>query len=142
VAGDAPPGELEARQLPSDPALLLRSQDPRPEKVPLSQLHDEPQPGLQRRDGLVDIVSVEGQARLQPQRIASAKAARQDPVLPARLQETEPALLRIPGIEVDLEPVSPRVAGARDEGGRAADRPLVEMIRRKLRQGTIGGAAA
>ncbi len=110
--------EPEADQLPGDAALLLR-----PERVvagegrALVELHDPAEPGLERRDGVVDLVAVERVAHLEPQRVARAESDRLGAGRGERLPERHGVALAA----VELEAVLAGVAGAGDEALRAGD---------------------
>ena len=74
VAGDAAPDHLEADQLARQPALLALEQRLAPTNVALVELHDPAEARLERVGRLVDVVAVEAEARLEPQRVARAEA--------------------------------------------------------------------
>src|SRR5689334_3993549 len=104
--------------------LLLQCFQPR-EWRPLLKLHDETQAGLIRRRGVVDVVAVERQPGLEPQRVARAES---DGFRASRADEGVPELLGIAGAAVQLEAVFAGVAGARDEALHAGDFPLREVV--------------
>ena len=83
-------------------------------------LADRPcQPGLDRRRRLVDVVAVEAEAGLEPQRIAGAEADR----LCARIAgQPLPKRRRMIGMHSDLEAVLAGVAGAADVALDAVER--------------------
>ena len=95
------------------------------ERRPLVELHDERQPRLIGCDRVVDVVAVQGQPGLEPQRVAGAEAAR---LSAPRAGERMPQLLRVRGAAVDLEAVLAGVAGARNEHFRPRHLTLREMV--------------
>src|SRR5690242_16550019 len=75
AAGEAAPLELEADQPASDAAELLDLERlDALERRALVELHDPAEVGLERRDGIVDLVAVEGVAHLEAERVAGAEA--------------------------------------------------------------------
>src|SRR5690606_37361696 len=82
-------------------------------------LADRPgKPRLDRRRRLVDVLAVQAQARLEPQRVAGAQASRLDLGLG---EQTARQRLHVCGGHRDLEPVLAGVAGAGDQGGHAVE---------------------
>jgi hypothetical protein len=87
-----------------------------------AHLLDRPgEAGLDRRGGGVDVVAVEAQARLEPQRVARAEAGGRDLGLG---EQGARERLGLGGGDRDLEAVFAGVAGARREAGDAVDRRL------------------
>src|SRR2546425_1948177 len=119
-------GHLEAHQpaLHARELLLLQRREPG-EVGPLLELHDPAQSRLVRRHRGVDVAPVQGVARLEPQRIARAEAARLPP--PCSDQRV-PQGFRVRGAAVQLEPVLSRVSGPGDEALHPGDLPLGEVI--------------
>src|SRR2546427_1006238 len=114
--------DREADEPPRHPLeLLLLQRRLAGERRPFVELHDEREAGLVGRDGVVDVVPVERQPRLEPQRVAGAEAAR---LGAARAGERVPQLLGVAGAAVDLEAVLAGVAGARYEHFRPRDLAL------------------
>src|SRR5687768_3520395 len=123
VAGKAAAVEAESDQLPGDPALLLLPQGlVAHERRALVELDDPAEPGLERRDRLVDIAPVEGVAHLQAERVAGAEADRLGTGGGDGIPERDGVALPA----VQLEAVLAGVAGAGDEALRARHLPHVE----------------
>src|SRR5438105_9299616 len=69
--------ELEPDQFPGDASLPLRAERrSAQEGRALVELHDPGEPGLERGDGVVDLVAVERVAHLQPKRVTGAQPDR------------------------------------------------------------------
>ena len=60
------------------PCSFCRVSAARPMNSPLSSLTIQAKPGLERRDGRMDLVAIERHARFQAQCVARAQAARFD----------------------------------------------------------------
>src|SRR3989304_5994573 len=101
---------------------------------PPRALRDPPsEAALARRRGVVHVVAIQAQPRLEAQRIARAETRRSD----AGLRKQQPGeAVRIGRTNRDLETVLARVTGARDEACGALERRsagLHEFERRRLR---------
>ena len=104
-----------------EPLLLHLQQGlPADEVHALLQLHGKPQARLQRVVLIADLVAVERQLRLEPERVPGAEAAGQEPLLLARLQQGLPELGDVFGLHVDLEAVLAGVPRAGEDQGRHA----------------------
>src|SRR5690606_11390173 len=106
-------------QLPRDAGRLLLLQCAATDEVaPLVKRHGPAEPGFVGSDGLVHVLAVQVEARLQPQGIARPQARRLD----ARVEQRLPQRWRLLRLEHDLETVFAGVAGAGNEqpGTRAA----------------------
>src|SRR6478735_5629112 len=110
--------ELEADQAASDTALLLHAQRlEAEERRALVELHDPAEVGLERGDGIVDLVAVEGVAHLEPERVAGAETDR----LGAGGDDGVPQRHGVAVAAVQFEAVLAGVAGAGDEALRVGD---------------------
>src|SRR5215469_2633721 len=93
------------------------------------QRDDPAQPGLVRIGGAIDVVSIQGKARLGSQRVARTEAARA-----ARIQETRPDGLAKISVDDDLEAVFTRVASTRDKRVRTCHVRANKGVAAQLRQ--------
>ena len=120
-AGDAPP-RVEADQLAPDPLRLLLRQGRAANELPLFELHDPAQVGLEHRVRIVDVVAVKSHLGLKTQRVPRAEAAREQTQGAPRLQEAFPQRLGILPEILNLEAVLPGVSRTRQ------DRPVSQHL--------------
>ena len=119
-------GDREAHELLRDSGRLLCFECRLPDKVTLLHLHEPLEIGFQRRDGVVDVVAVEGHPHLEAERVAAAESGGGDVAV---LHEGVPDVGGVGDIEVELKAIFARVAGARDDhGALAGDHPLLEVV--------------
>src|SRR5688572_30580952 len=121
VPRNPPVDHLEADELAGDTLRSLPLERFPPEEVALLHLHDPAEVRLPRGDGLVDVVAVEGHARLEPQRVPRAEAARGRALVLPALQQSAEDLLRPLRREVDLEAVLAGIPGPRHQGRGSED---------------------
>ena len=96
------------------------------EKGGLFHLADPAQPGFPGRGGVVEFVTVEAHAGLEPQRVARAEATGNHLVIDRAA--VLPQLFGMIGSEINLEAILAGVAGACNEAIHAADFAKSEMI--------------
>jgi len=78
-------------------------------------------------------VSVEGHRRLEPQRVPCPEARRHEPCALALPEQRLEDALGVIGLQVDLEAVGARVAGARHQGVAAGHLEVLEAVAHQLR---------
>jgi hypothetical protein len=140
VPGDAAAGHLEADHLARGARGLAREQRLAADEVALLELDRPAEPGLERVGGLVDLVAVEREARLEPERVAGAEPDGLDAGRLAEAQELAPDGGRVvPGAE-ELEAVFARVAraGRRHRHARDGERPETEALGLGHGRGRLG----
>jgi len=108
--GDPPVHEFEADELPADPLLVLPDQDVASEELVLLEFNDPFEVRLQRGRRVVDVVPIERELGLEPERVAGAQADRLEAMRFARLDNGVPYGAGLMVESVDLEPVLARVA--------------------------------
>src|SRR5207253_1745914 len=129
VAGDAAaahdePDQLLRRTVPGD----LLERRPAYEIGRLVELHDSPQPSLERIGLGVELIAVERHPRFEPEGVARSQAARDHAAFPAGVQEARPHVRGTAPLDEDLEAVLARVARPRDERGDTRDRALRDRV--------------
>src|SRR5262249_19004124 len=123
---DAPAGHLEAHDLAGQRLGLHLLDGRAPDEVALPHLHRPRKAGLDGVRGLVDLVAVEREARLQPQRVARAEPGRLEAERAPDLHELpEEAGRVVPGAE-HLDAVLARVPGAGGGHAHVADHGVSE----------------
>src|SRR5207247_8069233 len=90
----------------------------------LVELHHRIESCLENRRGLVDVVAVEKQARLQAKSVAGPQPTGKKPLRRAGAKEKAEEIGRGLGRSVALESILAGVAGARHEAVRSGDRGL------------------
>ena len=114
MAGDAPSLEGEAdggarRALLGDPPQRVGAAE-----VALGELDRPAQPGAVGVDGLVHVLAVEAQPRLETEGVAGAEPGGDEPAVAPGVEQRVPELAAAVGVDVDLHPVLAGVPGARD----------------------------
>ena len=106
----------------------------RPTNGALVELHREPEPRLERRVLGGDVRAPDAVALLEAERVDRLVAARDEPVLAARLPELVPE----PGAELGRAVELPaELADVGDADGEARDRPDRELPGRHVREGVV-----
>ncbi len=125
IAQHAAAGQHHAGPLPVGAGGALGGQRRAADEIPLRRLpvHGPAQAAFERRDGVVHVVAVQGQAGFQPQRVARAKPRRAH----AGLQQRLPQGRRGGRRQHDFVAVLAGIAGATDQ-------PLALLRRGKARQ--------
>ena len=113
LARDAAAGDLDADAAAR--RLLIARQRGLADEVVLVHLDRPAKARFKGGNGIVHLMAVEGHGGLQPQRVARAQAAGNQPVVLPRLQERVPQGGRVGIGAVELEAVLAGVACARDE---------------------------
>src|SRR5207244_9715683 len=114
IPRDTPPAHFKADQLTADALLLLTQQRFPSDEFALVELHDPAQVRLERRNGRVNLVAVQGHFGFQAQRVPRAQTARLDSELPAGFEDFVPDPGGLARGDVNLNSVFARIAGARD----------------------------
>ncbi len=104
---------------------------------PLSSLTIQAKPGLEGRDGRMDLVAIERHPCFQAQCVARAQAARFDAEFLAGVENVVPNALGMFRREIDFEAIFAGVSGASDAGGDAGDQAVDEVV--VTNGGEIGG---
>ena len=112
----------------------------RPTNVPLGGLHHPAEPRLERIRGLVDVVAVERVLHLEPERVPGAETDGRRAVRLALGQEALPHRLGAGRRQVQLEPVLPGVARARDDARHARHPATAEVVVADRRDVHVGQA--
>jgi hypothetical protein len=133
VAGNCALDHLEPDQLPRDAAGAEALDRRAPHEIPLGRLDDPAEPSLEWTGGLVDVIAVERELHLEPERVAGAEADRLDAVAVARLDQCAPERLGAGRGRVELEAVLARITGPGDDRGHPRDRAADEMVVRHAR---------
>src|SRR6185503_16452329 len=107
LGGDAEPDEAALHALG-----LLLGEHIAPEERSLVELDGPAEAGLERRGRVVDVVAVQRQLRLEPQRVARAEADRQAAERLRGVEQRRPQADRVGARARELEAVLARVAGA------------------------------
>ena len=116
----------------------------RPIKVPLSSLSQRFRPASKHVNPFRNLVPVKAHARLEPQRVARAQAARPYAKLGARIEQRLPHLYRgrLIARDVDFESVFAAVTGPRDQhirhAGNCSPGEPVVLDRREIHFGQLG----
>ena len=119
MARNAPVHHLEAHQAARHAlGLLPLQQGATREVLPLDEFGNPPQPGLDGRGSVVQVIAVEAEAHLEAKRVARAQAYGLDAELGAGLEDGVPYPQRGLGPEVQLEAARARVSGVGDDDVR------------------------
>src|SRR5690606_26861952 len=103
----------------TDPLLLLPGECVAAQEIALVELDDPPEPRLERRVVLVQVVAVQDVADLETQRVAGPEADGEKAVRRADLEETAPDVRRVVRRDVEFEAILARVPGPADDGPAA-----------------------
>src|SRR5690606_5047553 len=90
LAGDPAPAHLEADELAREAGRLDGDEGLLADEVALVELHRPAEPRLERVRGLVDVVAVERQPRLEPERVARGEPGGLQAVVATGLEEGAP----------------------------------------------------
>src|SRR5262249_23552872 len=126
--------KLEANELSAHPFRLLALERRAADEVPLVQLHNPAQPGLERCVLFVDVVAVERELHLGAQGVSSSESCRNQALLPFFVQQGEPKSLGLARSTVELESVLAGVARAGEDARHPCDVCFGEAIASQGRQ--------
>src|ERR1017187_3550193 len=137
MTGDGPSLQLDAGETARRMGGIELDQYRFPDEISLLELHSPAERAAVRVGGVVHVLAVEPEPRLEAERVTRAQPARDQALRSSRLEERIPEPWGVGGIDIELEAVLAGVSGSR-HGGLHAGHLAVPAVEGTKRGNVVG----